>query len=54
MIYDGHAYCFPNLNGLGGFSDLKTFNKHQQIAISQHFQPVWSNIDREISISTIP
>ena len=48
MIYDGHAYCFPNLNGLGGFNDFKTFNKHQQIAISQHFQPVWSDIDRKI------
>jgi len=48
MIYDGHAYCFPSLYGLGGFNDLETFKRHQQIAISQHFQPVWSDIDREI------
>ena len=46
MIYDGHAYCFPSLHGFGGFDDKQIFEKHQQVAIAQHFQPVWSDKDR--------
>ena len=46
MIYDGHAYCFPSLHGFGGFDDKQNFKKHQQVAIAQHFQPVWSDKDR--------
>ena len=45
-VYDGHAYCFPSLHGLGGFEEKEVFEKHQQVAIAQHFQPVWSDHDR--------
>ena len=45
-VYDGHAYCFPSLHGLGGFEEKEVFDKHQQVAIAQHFQPVWSDHDR--------
>ena len=41
MIYDGHAYCFPDLRGDGGFERREDFQKHLQLGISQHFQPVW-------------
>jgi len=52
MIYDGHAYCFPSLHGFGGFKEKGIFKKHQQVAIAQHFQPVWSDRDR-IKISDV-
>ena len=46
MIYDSHAYCFPDLRGDGGFSDPAQFHKHVQLGIGQHFQPVWRKRDR--------
>ena len=46
MIYDGHAYCFPDLRGDGGFSDTDRFRKHLQLGIARHFQPVWRKRDR--------
>ncbi len=46
MIYDGHAYCFPDLHGDGGFSDPDRFRKHLQLGIAHHFQPVWRKRDR--------
>ena len=47
-VYDGHAYCFPSLHGSGGFEEKEVFEKHQQVAISQHFQPVWTDHDRAL------
>ena len=47
-VYDGHAYCFPSLHGSGGFEQKEVFEKHQQVAISQHFQPVWTDHDRAL------
>ena len=46
MIYDGHAYCFPDLRGDGGFDDRDEFLKHLQLGIASHFQPVWRSRDR--------
>ena len=46
MIYDGHAYCFPDLRGDGGFGDPDQFRRHMQLAIAHHFQPVWRERDR--------
>ena len=46
MIYDGHAYCFPDLRNGGGFADPEQFRRHLQLAIARHFQPVWRNKDR--------
>ena len=46
MIYDGHAYCFPDLRGDGGFADPEQFRRHLQLGIARHFQPVWRKRDR--------
>ena len=46
MIYDGHAYCFPNLRGDGGFADPKQFNRHLQLGMARHFMPAWRKRDR--------
>lgn len=46
MIYDGHAYCFPDLRGRAGFDDRDQFRKHLQLGIARHFQPVWRARDR--------
>ena len=46
IIYDGHAYCFPDLRGDGGFADPTQFRRHVQLAIARHFQPVWRKRDR--------
>ena len=46
MIYDGHAYCFPDLTKDGGFADSEQFKRHLQIAMARHFQPVWRKRDR--------
>ena len=46
MIYDGHAYCIPDLRGNGGFADAEQFRRHLQLAIATHFQPVWRAADR--------
>ena len=46
MIYDGHAYCFPDLRGGGGFEDPAQFQRHLQLGIASHFQPVWRKRDR--------
>ena len=46
MIYDGHAYCFPDLRGDGGFADPEQFRRHLQLGIARHFQPVWRSRDR--------
>ena len=47
MIYDGHAYCFPDLRGSAGFDDADQFRKHLQLGIARHFQPVWRSRDRQ-------
>ncbi len=46
MIYDGHAYCFPDLRGNGGFSSREQFRKHLQMGAGSHFQPGWRLTDR--------
>ena len=46
MIYDGHAYCFPDLRGSAGFDDPNQFRRHLQLGIARHFQPVWRSKDR--------
>ena len=46
MIYDGHAYCFPDLRGDGGFADPQQFRRHLQLSIGRHFQPAWRKRDR--------
>ena len=46
MIYDGHAYCFPNLGGDGGFADPEQFRRHLQLGMARHFMPAWRKRDR--------
>ena len=46
MIYDGHAYCFPDLTKDGGFADPEQFKRHVQVSMAGHFQPVWRKRDR--------
>ena len=46
MIYDGHAYIFPDMKGDGGFEDRDEFQRHLQLAIATHFMPVWRRRDR--------
>ena len=46
MIYDGHAYCFPDQKGDGGFEDPEEFQRHLQLGMAGHFQPAWRVRDR--------
>ena len=46
MIYDGHAYIFPDMRGDGGFDDRREFQRHLQLAIATHFMPVRRRRDR--------
>ncbi len=46
MIYDGHAYCFPDLRGDGGFDDRQQFQRHLQLAMARHYLPAWRSRDR--------
>jgi predicted TIM-barrel fold metal-dependent hydrolase len=46
MIYDGHAYIFPDLKGDGGFEDRLEFQRHLQLAMATHFMPAWRKRDR--------
>ena len=46
MIYDGHAYIFPDLRGDGGFDDRDEFRRHLQLAIATHFMPARRTRDR--------
>ncbi len=48
MIYDGHAYIFPDMKGDGGFEDRDEFQRHLQLAIASHFMPVWRRRDRVV------
>ena len=52
MIYDGHAYCIPDLNGDVGFDDPDQFRRHLQLAIAQHFQPSLRKNDRAVADSS--
>lgn len=52
MIYDGHAYIFPDVRGDGGFEDRREFQQHLQLAISSHFMPVWRRRDRALADSS--
>ena len=46
MIFDGHAYCFPSLNGAGGFTDPESLRRHLQQCMANHHQPAWRVPDR--------
>ncbi len=48
MIYDGHAYCFPDLQGRGGFADRAEFQRHVQLAVAGmgHTRQPWRKRDR--------
>ena len=43
MIYDGHAYCLPDIRGAGGFDDPADFRRHLQLATAGmgHSLPPW-------------
>ena len=43
MLYDGHAYIFPDLRGDGGFDDRQEFQMHLQLAIATHFMPAMAD-----------
>lgn len=46
MIYDGHAYCIPDLTGDGGFESREEFQRLLQFITAHHFQPAWRVRDR--------
>ena len=46
MIYDGHAYCIPDLRGDGGFESREEFQRLLQFITAHHFQPAWRVRDR--------
>ncbi len=46
MLFDSHAYCFPPLDGDGGFEDPEEFRRHLQHATARHHQPAWRARDR--------
>ena len=48
MIYDSHAYCFPDLRGNGGFADRDEFQRHVQLAVAGmgHSREPWRKRDR--------
>jgi predicted TIM-barrel fold metal-dependent hydrolase len=46
VIYDGHAYCFPDQRGDGGFADRAEFQRNLQVGMAGHFQPAWRVRDR--------
>ncbi|MCH8206077.1 MAG: amidohydrolase family protein [Chloroflexi bacterium] len=46
MIYDGHAYSFPDLRGNGGWTDRDEYMRHLQLAVAVHFQPAFRAKDR--------
>ena len=47
MIFDSHAYCFPPLDGDGGFGDDDMFRLRLQFAAAHHHQPAWRSGDRK-------
>ena len=52
MIYDGHAYCFPDLTKDAGFADPQQFKQQLQHSMARHFQPVWRKRDRATADSS--
>ena len=47
IIYDGHAYCFPDPSAHGGFDDPAEFHRHLQLFMAHaRKQPVWRKRDR--------
>jgi hypothetical protein len=48
MIYDGHAYCHPDIAGAGGFEDPADFRRHLQLATAGMGEslPPWRASDR--------
>ena len=46
MIYEGHAYCFPDLRGNAGWTDRQEYMRHLQLAVAVHFQPAFRARDR--------
>ena len=41
MIIDGHAYCFPPLDGASGFPAVNDHLRYLQREMAEHHQPVW-------------
>ncbi len=39
MLFDGHAYCIPPLDGNGEFASPEQLRRHLQQAIAAHYQP---------------
>ncbi len=48
MIFDSHAYCFPPLDGDGGFGEDGMLRLHLQQATAHHFQSAWRSSDRKL------
>ncbi len=46
LIIDGHAYCWPDLTGGGGFESPDGLRRHLQSAIANHHQPALRVRDR--------
>lgn len=46
MIFDGHAYCFPDVRELMGFPTLEDQRKHIQKSLANHHVPPWRATDR--------
>ena len=47
IIYDAHAYCFPDPGACGGFEDPEEFRRHLQLFMAHaRQQPVWRKKDR--------
>ena len=51
MIFDAHAYCFPPLDGDGGFGEDDMLRRHLQHATAHHQQPAWRSSDRKLGDS---
>ena len=45
MLFDGHAYCFPDVRGVMGFSSPEAQHVHVQKALSNHHVQPWRERD---------
>ena len=52
MIYDGHAYCIPDLKGDGGFETREEFQRLLQYCMGHHFAPALRAKDRALGDSS--
>ena len=49
MIIDGHAYCFPPLDGASGFASAAEHLRYLQREMADHQQPIWRLRDRVVT-----